>query len=58
MKKVSTAAGKGKKSFQGQQLTIGLDLGDRSSWYCVPLHRVPRIVVGIERNRPWIVLFL
>jgi len=35
MKKVSTAAGKGKKIFQGHQLTIGLDLGDRSSWYCV-----------------------
>ena len=23
------------KNFRDQQLTIGLDLGDRSSWYCV-----------------------
>jgi predicted NBD/HSP70 family sugar kinase len=35
MKKVSTAAGKTAKNFQGHKLTIGLDLGDRSSWYCV-----------------------
>ena len=35
MKKVSTAAAMQTKSFQEQQLTIGLDLGDRSSWYCV-----------------------
>jgi hypothetical protein len=33
--KVSTAAGKTAKNFQGHKLTIGLDLGDRSSWYCV-----------------------
>ena len=36
MKKISTTTadgvvGKG----QSQRLTIGLDLGDRSSWYCV-----------------------
>jgi len=35
MKKVSTAAAKQGRSFSQQQLTIGLDLGDRSSWYCV-----------------------
>ena len=35
MKKVSTAAAKQGRSFSRQQLTIGLDLGDRSSWYCV-----------------------
>src|SRR5215469_17385803 len=35
MKKISTAAGKQTSSFQDQKLTIGLDLGDRSSWYCV-----------------------
>jgi hypothetical protein len=23
------------KNFREQKLTIGLDLGDRSSWYCV-----------------------
>jgi transposase len=35
MKKVSTRAAKATKNFQGQKLTIGLDVGDRSSWYCV-----------------------
>ncbi len=34
MKKSSTAAVASKKNFS-QKLTIGLDLGDRSSWYCV-----------------------
>jgi len=34
MKKVSTAAAKQSKNFSEPQLTIGLDLGDRSSWYC------------------------
>jgi hypothetical protein len=35
MKKVSTATGKTTKNFLDHKLTIGLDLGDRSSWYCV-----------------------
>jgi transposase len=35
MKKISTVAVKQTKNFSDQQLTIGLDLGDRSSWYCV-----------------------
>jgi transposase len=35
MKKVSTAVAKQSKNFSEQKLTIGLDLGDRSSWYCV-----------------------
>jgi len=35
MKKVSTAAVKPTKNFSQAKLTIGLDLGDRSSWYCV-----------------------
>ena len=36
MKKVSTAAAQQSRNFSGQQkLTIGLDLGDRNSWYCV-----------------------
>ncbi len=35
MKKVSTAAVKETSNFAEQRLTIGLDLGDRSSWYCV-----------------------
>src|SRR5215469_10337683 len=35
MKKVSTVASKRSKNKSQQQLTIGLDLGDRNSWYCV-----------------------
>jgi hypothetical protein len=35
MKKISTAAAKQISNFSEQKLTIGLDLGDRSSWYCV-----------------------
>ena len=34
MKKGSTAAAAINKNFK-RKLTIGLDLGDRSSWYCV-----------------------
>ena len=35
MKKVSTAATKRNRNFSQPNLTIGLDLGDRSSCYCV-----------------------
>ena len=35
MKKISTAAAKQNRNFSEEKLTIGLDLGDRSSWYCV-----------------------
>ena len=35
MKKVSTVAAKQRKNFSQPTLTIGLDLGDRNSWYCV-----------------------
>ena len=35
MKKVSTVAVKQNRNFSEQKLTIGFDLGDRSSWYCV-----------------------
>ena len=35
MKKVSTAVVKRTKNFSQPKLTIGLDLGDRNSWYCV-----------------------
>jgi hypothetical protein len=35
MKKVSTAARKQSRNISRQKLTIGLDLGDRNSWYCV-----------------------
>jgi transposase len=35
MKKISTAATKKVEKDASQKLTIGLDLGDRWSWYCV-----------------------
>jgi len=35
MKKGSTAAAKPSRKLSDQKLTVGLDLGDRSSWYCV-----------------------
>jgi transposase len=35
MKKVSTIAAKPSKKISQQRLTIGLDLGDRNSWYCM-----------------------
>jgi activator of 2-hydroxyglutaryl-CoA dehydratase len=35
MKKISTVAAKPSKKISQQKLTIGLDLGDRNSWYCV-----------------------
>ena len=35
MKKVSTAVMKQSRNISQPILTIGLDLGDRNSWYCV-----------------------
>jgi len=35
MKKTSTAASQQSGNISQQKLTIGLDLGDRNSWYCV-----------------------
>ena len=35
MKKVSSVAAKQGRKLSDQKLTVGLDLGDRSSWYCV-----------------------
>jgi hypothetical protein len=35
MKKISTAAARQTKNVRNQKLTISLDLGDRSSWYCL-----------------------
>ena len=35
MKKVSTVAAKQSRNNSQQKLTIGLDLGDRNSWYCI-----------------------
>jgi hypothetical protein len=44
MKKVSTAVLKQSRNFSQLNLTIGLDLGDRSSCYCV-LDETGRIVM-------------
>jgi activator of 2-hydroxyglutaryl-CoA dehydratase len=35
MKKVSTVETQQTRNISEQKLTIGLDLGDRNSWYCV-----------------------
>src|SRR6202521_5389686 len=35
MKKISTRAAAQSRNISQQKLTIGLDLGDRNSWYCV-----------------------
>lgn len=35
MKKLSTRQARGNEILKGHQLTIGLDLGDRSSNYCI-----------------------
>jgi hypothetical protein len=35
MKKVSTRAAAQSRNISQQKLTVGLDLGDRNSWYCV-----------------------
>ena len=35
MKKISTVGAKQSRNFREQKLMIDLDLGDRSSWYCV-----------------------
>jgi transposase len=35
MQKISTLPRSGSRIFKECKLTIGLDLGDRSSWYCV-----------------------
>src|ERR1035441_5632355 len=35
MKKISTATAQKVEKVEGERLTVGLDLGDRSRWYCV-----------------------
>ena len=43
MKKISTVTTKKVEKNASQKLTIGLDLGDRFSWYCVLDEAGPRI---------------
>ena len=35
MKKISTLETQQSRNISHQKLTVGLDLGDRNSWYCV-----------------------
>jgi hypothetical protein len=35
MKKISTVATRKVEKVEGGKLTVGLDLGDRLSWYCI-----------------------
>ena len=35
MRKISTVRARRNRDFQGHKLTIGLDLGDRFSHYCI-----------------------
>jgi len=49
MQKISTVRAKGRTVFKGRQLTVGLDLGDRFSSYCV-LDEAGRII--LERKLP------
>jgi len=52
MKKVSTAAVKATQKFSQPKLTIGLDLGDRSSWYCL-LDEVGEVVSEQKLSTTW-----
>jgi len=45
MKKVSTVAAKQTRSFSQPKLTIGLDLGDRTIWYCL-LEELGEVLAG------------
>ena len=49
MQKISTVQAKSSKVFKASQLTVGLDLGDRSSSYCV-LDEAGKII--LERKLP------
>ncbi len=48
MKKISTAVVKATKNFAQPKLTIGLDLGDRSTWYCLldEVGEVPLVITA------------
>src|SRR5271154_6407567 len=52
MKKNSTVAAKQSRDFSQPKLTIGLDLGDRSRWYCV-LDEAGRVLLeqGVSTTR-------
>ncbi len=50
MKKVSTVAAKRSTKISEQKVTVGLDLGDRSSWYCM-LKEAGSIVVETRSRK-------
>ena len=52
MKKISTSQVFSNESLQGQKLTIGVDLGDRWSFYCV-LDEAGKIILEqkVRRHR-------
>jgi hypothetical protein len=56
MKKGSTSAAQQSRKISRQKLTIGLDLGDRTSWYCVlvqqSLESAPTPLRKNPTNRP------
>lgn len=44
------------RKLHDEQLTIGLDLGDRSSFYCV-LNEAAEVMAGVTQSsssRPWV----
>jgi hypothetical protein len=42
VKKISTVAKRGNEIFKEPKLTVGLDLGDRTSHYCICLNQRSR----------------
>src|SRR5712692_9755597 len=63
MKKTSTVRVNGNMIFKGHKLTIGLDLGDRWSCYCVldeamkkAFAKIPRSLIALETgtHSPWV----
>jgi hypothetical protein len=55
MKKISTVQAYGKEILKKQKLTIGVDLGDRWSFYCV-LEEAGKIILALETgtHSPWV----
>ena len=50
MKEVSTTAKRKSRNISQQTLTIGLDLGDRNSWYCVVDEAGTKTTSGIKHK--------
>jgi hypothetical protein len=50
MKKVSTTLAKQSRKNSQQKLIVGLDLGDRNSWYCMLDEESARLRKGCRRS--------